>query len=135
MNSNGNIDQRFVVLLHEVPEKSDRATHYDLMLEMGDVLWTWAIEELPKAGLILSALRLNDHRKDYLDYEGEISGNRGRVTRMMSGTFRILRNENPNAIAALLEIDFPNDLLERKLKVRIEKASQNQKYQIRFDAA
>jgi hypothetical protein len=33
----------------------------------------------------LPAARLADHRRLYLDYEGEISGNRGRVVRLIRG--------------------------------------------------
>ena len=34
-----------------------------------------------------SAIRLPDHRKHYLDYEGEVSGDRGTVSRIDSGTY------------------------------------------------
>jgi hypothetical protein len=37
------------------------------------------------AGAALPAERLADHRRLYLDYEGEISGNRGRVVRLIRG--------------------------------------------------
>ncbi len=72
---------RYVVLAHHTTP-----FHYDLMLEHGDVLATWSFDEPP--GRDGQACRLiQDHRKVYLDYEGEVSGGRGRVERWDAGTF------------------------------------------------
>ena len=80
---------RFVVLLHETPPGYPRPRHYDLMLEQGTALATWALAELPIAGgEAVAAERLPDHRLDYLDYEGEVSGARGRVVRVDRGTYK-----------------------------------------------
>jgi hypothetical protein len=73
---------RFVVLDHDHP-----LPHFDLMLEVGPVLWTWRLERPPEAGPEQSAERIPDHRPHYLDYEGPVSGNRGRVLRRDEGTF------------------------------------------------
>jgi DNA polymerase Ligase (LigD) len=82
---------RFVVLLHETPPGSSRGRHYDLMLEHDAVLWTWALEALPELnGATVAAERLTDHRLAYLNYEGEISGNRGRVSRIDRGEYESL---------------------------------------------
>lgn len=66
---------RFVILEHDHP-----FLHWDLMLETGNVLRTWRLERppLPGSGPI-PATSLGDHRLMYLDYEGPVSGNRGRV--------------------------------------------------------
>jgi hypothetical protein len=77
---------RFVVLRHELPPDSPRGSHFDLMLEDGGVLRTWACEELPQLGQSVSADRLPDHRLAYLDYEGPVSG-RGEVTRVIAGEY------------------------------------------------
>ena len=57
-------------------------THYDLMLADGDSLATWRLPDAP-AGLSpggsMPAERLAPHRRKYLDYEGPVSGGRGRV--------------------------------------------------------
>lgn len=37
----------------------------------------------------LPAQRLPDHRRLYLDYEGAVSGNRGHVSRLARGTYRL----------------------------------------------
>ena len=62
------------------------------MLEVGGVLRTWAVEGLPggwSAGEGVVAERLHDHRLDYLDYEGPVSGDRGDVRRLDAGTFTV----------------------------------------------
>src|SRR5262245_29210037 len=82
---------RFVVLLHETPPGDSRGRHYDLMLEQGGALWTWAINALPCAGgEAIPAERLPDHRLAYLEYEGEVAGNRGSVSRIDCGTCELL---------------------------------------------
>jgi hypothetical protein len=77
--------RRFVVLEHVW-----NGVHWDLMLDTGQALRTWAIDEPIVAGRKLPARMLGDHRRDYLDYEGEISGNRGRVRRVDHGTYEVL---------------------------------------------
>jgi hypothetical protein len=81
---------RFVILLHELPAGADRRTHWDLMLEADGVLRTWALAEEPALGRSIAAEPLADHRLAYLTYEGEVSGNRGRVTRWDSGEYEVL---------------------------------------------
>ena len=76
---------RFVLLEHHW-----NGVHWDFMLERGDVLRTWAIDEPIVSGRDLPARLLGDHRRVYLDYEGEISGGRGRVERVASGTYRVV---------------------------------------------
>jgi hypothetical protein len=72
---------RFVILEHDHP-----ALHFDLMLEVDEVLWSWRLEAPPSAGPS-AALRTPDHRRLYLDYEGPVSGNRGMVRRWDQGSF------------------------------------------------
>ena len=87
------------------------------MLESGDMLRTWALEQLPRQwqpartrtaaaypncpSLSLEssvvAMRLSDHRRDYLELEGPLSGDRGTVMRVAAGTY-------------LSEHDAPGDL-------------------------
>jgi hypothetical protein len=105
---------RFVLLYHECPAKYARASHWDLMLEAGESLRTWALLNLPQdwrdahsytASLvqscaaastenIIGAEPLGDHRRDYLEYEGPVSGERGRVTRIDAGRYQTL-SESP----------------------------------------
>jgi hypothetical protein len=73
---------RFVVLEHDFPY-----LHWDFMLETGDALRTWRLAVPPQAGELIQARPLGNHRRAYLDYEGPLSGDRGRVKRWDEGTF------------------------------------------------
>ena len=86
--------KRFALLKHEFPQGSSRATHLDLMLEQTDSLATWAIEKIPELHQSVKAQRLPNHRLQYLDYEGPISGDRGFVRRLDSGLFDLISCEN-----------------------------------------
>jgi hypothetical protein len=70
---------RFVILRHEPSDGSPRPLHWDFMVEQGETLRTWALAEEPTPDRDIPAEPLADHRLAYLDYEGSISGNRGRV--------------------------------------------------------
>lgn len=80
---------RFVVLAHDSP----RGLHWDLMLEEGATLRTWALERPPDARGPIGAEALPDHRLSYLDYEGPVSGDRGSVVRWDQGTYRLEREQ------------------------------------------
>ncbi|MCH5374677.1 MAG: hypothetical protein JJ992_11935 [Planctomycetes bacterium] len=82
---------RYVILLHQTPPDSLRPTHWDLMLENGNVLRTWALADTPQAGDAIRADALPDHRLAYLTYEGPVSGDRGQVTRWDHGEFQWTR--------------------------------------------
>lgn len=82
---------RYVVLYHDgIPDP-----HYDLMFEMepGALLTTWRSPVWPIANRVRLA-PLSPHRRDYLEYEGPVSGNRGYVTRAACGTFRQRKPES-----------------------------------------
>ena len=77
--------QRFTISQHTGSKEGD---HYDLMLEHGDTLKTWRLANT--AFLVPQVARqIKDHRKTYLDYEGEISGDRGRVKIWDTGTYSV----------------------------------------------
>ena len=76
---------RFVILEHDSPT---RGLHWDLMLENdAGSLTTWALDKKPRLGETCTAIRLDDHRIEYLTYEGPISNNRGHVTQWDAGTY------------------------------------------------
>ncbi len=85
---------RMVLLRHDLPDGSH---HYDWMLERenGHALLTFRvgvrIDE--PARTRFEGVRLGDHRAAYLTYEGDVSGGRGRVTRVAAGTTEDLRDE------------------------------------------
>ncbi len=67
------------VLQHHIFASGDE--HWDLMFEVGAVLRTWSLASPldDPSQLPTCAQQLDDHRIDYLEYEGEVSGDRGRV--------------------------------------------------------
>ncbi|HWG45442.1 MAG TPA: DNA polymerase ligase N-terminal domain-containing protein [Gemmataceae bacterium] len=73
---------RFVLLEHDYPKR-----HWDFMLESEGVLRTWRFTAPPCGGEAILATATFDHRLLYLDYEGPISGGRGRVIRWDHGSF------------------------------------------------
>lgn len=80
------IDQsalRFVVLHHEGIDDP----HFDLLMEYqpGSPLQAFRCPAWPITRRT-PLVALPDHRREYLEYEGPISGNRGRVRRVASGT-------------------------------------------------
>lgn len=92
---------RYVILYHEMPPDQRRGSHYDLMLESGKLLRTWAVNEPPNTQGTLSAELLNDHRQEYLAYEGEVAGGRGNVTRWDEGEYTT-KEESHDSVAFVL---------------------------------
>jgi hypothetical protein len=108
--------QRFVVLRHDVGStlsgdstgtgrrvtRSDQS-HFDWMFQVGDALRTWATT--PLAGfdqsLDLPCDLLSDHRLAYLEYEGDIGGDRGCVTRVLAGQFLLLDQDSDRFAARM----------------------------------
>jgi len=76
---------RFVVLEHRWDGE-----HWDVMLEDGEKLRTWAVDAPIATGVDLPARALPDHRLAYLDYEGPVSGGRGTVRRLDRGDYEAL---------------------------------------------
>jgi hypothetical protein len=80
---------RFVVLHHECPAEYPRPTHWDLMLEHGGTLVTWALQRPPDEPAPIAAERLPDHRLDFLSYQGPLTAGRGSVTRWDEGAYEL----------------------------------------------
>jgi hypothetical protein len=68
------VTRRFVVHEHTVAPGD---VHFDLMIEDGDVLVTFQLDGAPAIGA--RGRRSFDHRVRYLDYEGELTQDRGSV--------------------------------------------------------
>jgi hypothetical protein len=89
---------RFVILRHD----DSRGEHFDFMLETaGDVLKTWALPRSPEIGVQMDCEALADHRIEYLDYEGPISGGRGVVGRWDRGAYTLERHDETQWIVQL----------------------------------
>ena len=85
---------QFVVLLHELPDDAEIGSHWDWMFETGTTLETW---RTPIGDGMLAMFeigwpceRLADHRRDYLDYQGPVSQNRGSVSQVFRGRYEPL---------------------------------------------
>jgi hypothetical protein len=77
---------RYVVLHHiGIPEP-----HYDFMFETapGSLLMTFRFPRWPP-GARMGAVHLAEHRRDYLEYQGPLSGARGEVKRVGQGSCRV----------------------------------------------
>ena len=79
---------RYAVLQHD----GVLPPHFDLMFETDprSLLSTWRSQTWP----ILSStplLKVADHRREFLTFEGPLTGNRGSVTRVISGYYRLER--------------------------------------------
>ena len=82
---------RYVILRHDGIEQP----HFDVMFEAAESgpLITLRSDAWPAVkGSTLQ--RLADHRRAYLDYEGPVSGNRGFVRRIASGTCELLPDDH-----------------------------------------
>lgn len=84
--------QRFAILQHDYP-----FLHWDLMLQVGNTLKTWRLLSRPTHGEWIAAESLPEHRLEYLDYEGPVSGNRGSVHRIADGNFALVSNTPSNS--------------------------------------
>uniref|UniRef100_A0A7C4LM24 DNA ligase D 3'-phosphoesterase domain-containing protein n=1 Tax=Schlesneria paludicola TaxID=360056 RepID=A0A7C4LM24_9PLAN len=71
---------RFAILTHDHP-----LLHWDLLLECGGICRTWRLLAPPDTLAALRAETFPDHRVFYLDYEGPVTGGRGRVSRWDGG--------------------------------------------------
>lgn len=89
---------RYVILQHDSP----RGLHYDLLLETATLLSTWALAEPPTAGCTISAQQLPDHRRLYLEFEGEISGGRGTVRQWDRGEY-VIQTRNSTGLEFRVE--------------------------------
>jgi hypothetical protein len=89
---------RYAILHHTTTD----GAHYDVMIESSPVgpLLTWRIAEWPVVEPT-PAMRLPDHRRAYLTYEGAISGDRGTVRRVEGGE-------------AVVELNGPDEIVFRR---------------------
>lgn len=90
---------RFAVLHHTGVDPA----HYDLLIELNETapLITFRIPRWPVVGTA-QAMKLRDHRRVYLTFEGTIPGDRGQVMRIDEGMVNVV--ESPTG----WRLDWPN---------------------------
>lgn len=99
---------RFVILTHDWP-----FLHWDFLVEVGDVLRAWRLLSEPVMDEDITAEPNGDHRLFYLDYEGPVSGGRGRVSCWDRGLCEWRADE-----AGLVEIEIHGMKLEARVVIR-----------------
>jgi hypothetical protein len=82
------MSSRFVVQEHTTPD----GVHWDLMLEKGDVLTTFRLEQPPQAALggAVRAVKIFDHPPRFLTYEGPVQKGTGQVRIVDRGACHLL---------------------------------------------
>ena len=94
---------RTVLLRHELP---DGSAHYDWMIqregpERPGLITFRVSERIDAAGVgEFVAQRLPDHREAYLEYEGSVSGGRGRVCRVAEGLVRLATDSDQEVVCS-----------------------------------
>ena len=87
---------RFAILEHHW-----NGVHHDFLLEAGESLRTWAIDEPIVQGRALLAYSLPNHRLAYLDHEGPVSKGRGHVSRVDQGIYEPLEWSSERVVGRL----------------------------------
>ena len=92
---------RYVVLHHTGIENP----HFDLMLDqsLDSELSTWRLPHWPPLPGD-AFMPLTKHRRDYLEYEGPVSGNRGQVKRIAAGHYTVVEQPGEKLVVALKDI-------------------------------
>lgn len=91
---------RFAILEHT----QQAGVHWDLLLDWPEAerLPTWQTDVSPEnVDAFHSAKRIFDHRRVYLDFEGEISGGRGSVRQWDTGTYAVVEKTSEFLIVQL----------------------------------
>jgi hypothetical protein len=99
---------QYVVLRHEgIPEP-----HFDLMMELKPeaLLTTWRSDVWPLENKT-RLTPLKEHRREYLSYEGELTGSRGHVRRVESGSVTLLHHGATMMIVRFHRPDGPQEWL------------------------
>jgi hypothetical protein len=95
------------------PQAGLGSPHYDWLLERerGGKLISFRLWERPDSVTCtgFEAERLADHRPEYLDYQGPVSGGRGRVERLAQGVCTGIA-ESPGSLEAVCVFDATPDL-------------------------
>ncbi|TWU57016.1 hypothetical protein Poly51_29370 [Rubripirellula tenax] len=99
---------RFAVLHHRIGSAFQRIPydHFDWMFEDGDSLTTWSSPVIAdwSSDFGVTCDQLPPHRKEYIDYEGPISNDRGEVSRVLGGTYLAI-DRSADRFAARLIVD------------------------------
>ena len=97
------MDDRVTISRHTLQDKN---SHLDIFFENStELLTTYEVstpEDILIFGEILICNKKPDHRKIYLDYEGEISNNRGSIEIVWKGFYRNKKSIGQNKISIFI---------------------------------
>lgn len=105
---------RYTISRHVGSKEGD---HYDLFLEQGEILKTWRLQNT-SFHFPQPARQIKDHRKMYLDYEGEVPGGRGTVKVWDTGQCLVDRWEDRHIRVALVG-------RQLKTRLRLDRADES----------
>jgi hypothetical protein len=99
------MSNRFVIQEHTTPD----GVHWDLMLEKGQALITFRLEQPPQAVSdgVVRATRIFDHPLRFLTYEGPVQKGTGKVRIVDRGTCRLLEEAQH-----VITMDLQGDILQ-----------------------
>ena len=99
---------RFVIHKHTLGKE----THWDLMIEWGDKLKTWRLENPPEklASAKTKATPIFDHDKKFLTYQGPVNNGKGTVEIIDEGTCTIYSDDGK-----ILKIVFAGRILKKQI--------------------
>ena len=85
-------EKQFVILEHT----TTNGVHWDLMLEMEDMLWTWRLNVPPVEinNEPIPADPIHHHPKRFLSYEGAVQNNTGKVVIADKGLFSVSKKSD-----------------------------------------
>jgi len=108
------MSQRFVI--HKHTRGND--VHWDLMIEWGDVLKTWRLNNPPEklAGRKNAALPIQDHNKKFLTYQGPVNNNTATAEIADKGTCTIESDDGK-----ILKIIFNGEILKTQIVLEVVK--------------
>lgn len=94
---------RFALVSHEVQQLPSPNMHYDLFLQKGGSLLSWRLlQPLHEHMITSTVIQTPAHRLKYLEFEGELDQERGKIAQIMQG--HVLYQEcSDSLIEAVLE--------------------------------
>lgn len=119
---------RGVTLLHTLPAPQSDLTHHDWMLEdptqppgVGNLI-TFRVAKPMRAwpdsadadARPIYIEQIQPHRRAYLDYEGDLTGNRGRVERVETFTFTVEHWADDAATVNIVDADWQGTVTLRR---------------------
>ena len=106
--------RRFVIHKHT----QEGQTHWDLMIEDGDKLKTWRLENPPEklADTKTKATPIFDHDKKFLAYQGPVNNGTGTVEIVDEGTCTIISDNGK-----ITKILFAGKVLKRQIIIEEQK--------------